>query len=127
MVLTIGLLVVILMSLIGCAFGAFFYLLKHPPVVRVQLGEIDLVCTVDVGQMIPSPLVVQTQVGAAPQPPTIVQPLPADILDYIDMESEEYARQLRRARARALYQDSGDWEYVLNALKREDGVLNEIE
>lgn len=126
MVLTIGLLVVILMSLAGAAFGAFAYLLKHPPVIRVQVDNVDVVTTVDVSQLIPSPLVVQTQVGTAPQEIKL-QALPGDILDYIDQESEEYARQLRRSRARSLFQDSGDWDYVLKALKREDGILEDTE
>jgi len=53
------------------------------------------------------------------------EPMPLDVLDYIDAESDEWARISRRRHARALRSDLGGWTQVLAALKREDGVVEE--
>lgn len=54
-----------------------------------------------------------------PETPAPV-PMPANVFDYCEQESEEHARVARRGRARRLFGELGDWTAVLEMLKRED-------
>lgn len=57
--------------------------------------------------------------------PDIV-PLPEFILDYINLESDEWAQEARKRRARALYRDSQDWNTVFRQIQREDSPIDEV-
>lgn len=125
MVLTLLTLIVgCVMLLLAAAFGAFAYLLRHPPVIHVDLGDVrvDVTGTFDATQMIPSILKIQTIPASAADQPQFQEPIPLDILAYIDQESDEWARVARRTRARALFAETANWEHVLSTLQREDGV-----
>lgn len=54
-----------------------------------------------------------------------VIPLPENVLDYINLESDEWAREARKRRARALYADVQDWSVVFRQLQQEDSPLGE--
>jgi len=58
--------------------------------------------------------------GVAPANAEPVAPMPEEILEYIEQESEDHARQFRKNRARALFNEFGDWAIVFRALQRED-------
>lgn len=121
--------IILVMLLCGAAFGAFFAVLRRPPVVHVDLGDIriDVVGTLDATQAFPSSVSfrVQQVPPDAPSPGEAIAPIPVAVLAYIDEESDEWARQARRTRARTLFMETGNWEYVLSALKREDGVVED--
>lgn len=51
-----------------------------------------------------------------------LEPLPKELIEYIDLESEEWARQDRRKVARRLYAKTQDWNEVLVQLKAEDKI-----
>lgn len=102
MLLTITLLCVIL--LLAAALGAGYAMFKHPRAVTIR-AEIVL----------PAPNVSKT-IADAP----VVEPMPEAILDYIDQESEEHARQTRRQRVRSLRAELGSWEAAFRQLQRED-------
>ena len=117
------------MLLLATGLGAFFALLRRPPVIHVDVGDLrfDVVGTLDVTQAIPSTLTVRIE-PVPPKPPSWGEqtaPLPLDVLSYIDAESDEWARVARRQRARALFNDTANWAHVLETLKREDGVVVE--
>jgi len=48
------------------------------------------------------------------------EPLPREVLDYIDLESDEWARSARRTMARKYYAKLQSWDAVLHQLKAED-------
>lgn len=50
--------------------------------------------------------------------------MPADVLDYTLGESESWAQDDRQARARELFDAYGDWQLVLQELRREDGIVD---
>lgn len=119
----------LIMLLCAAGLGAFFAVLRRPPVIHVDLGEtrIDVVGTLDMTQAIPSTLNMRFQ----PIPPDAphwgeqIAPMPLDVLTYIDQESDEWARTSRRTRARTLFSETANWAHVLETLKREDGVVDE--
>jgi len=47
-------------------------------------------------------------------------PLPESIVEYADQESDEWAREARKRRARGLYAELQNWDAVLRQLERED-------
>lgn len=102
MLLTITLLCVIL--LLAAALGAGYAMFKHPRPLTIR-AEIIL----------PAPNV-SKQIADAPA----IDPIPEAILEYIDQESEEHARQTRRQRARSLRGELGSWEAAFRQLQRED-------
>lgn len=120
---------VCVMLLMAAALGAFFAVLRRPPVVHVDLGDvrIDMVGTLDMTQAIPSTLTVRVQPVPAQSLDWGAQQaqIPLDILKYVDEESDEWARVARRQRARALFNENANWEHVLETLKREDGFVDE--
>lgn len=125
-VLTISLILVML--LLGCIAGIFMYLVKNPPVIHVEIGDVraDVVGTVDVTQAIPSPLRIQLQqLPPEEASPAIAEPIPLDILMYVDQESDDWARAARKRHARTLRIELGGWDKVLTALKSEDGETDD--
>lgn len=128
---TVGLTVAAIqvMLMLAAGLGAFFAVLRRGVTFHVDLSNtrVDLVGSFDMSQVIPSPLEIKV-LPTSPQ--EVAQPfvaLPAEVLEYIDLESEEHARTDRRARARKLYLDSQDWKYVMRTLKREDGEVEQGE
>ena len=125
-VLTISLILVML--LLGCIAGIFMYLVKNPPVIHVEIGDVraDVVGTVDVTQAIPSPLRIQLQqLPPEEASPAIAEPITLDILMYVDKESDDWARAARKRHARTLRIELGGWDKVLTALKSEDGETDD--
>lgn len=121
-VLTICLVLVTL--LLGCITGIFMYLVKYPPVVHVDIGDVraDVVGTVDMSQVLPGTWRVQLQQLPPEEPsPAIAEPIPLNVLGYIDQESDDWARAARKRHARTLRVELGNWDNVLKALKQEDG------
>lgn len=105
MLLTILFALVILL-LVGIGFGAGYALFKNPPIIRAEI-------------VYPAPNVSKQIV--VPDAVTR-EPIPQDILDYIDQESEEHARTTRRARARNLRAELGGWKEAFSQLQREDNL-----
>ena len=60
--------------------------------------------------------------GVASAPTEPPAPMPEEILEYIEQESEDHARQFRKNRARALFNEFNDWAIVFRALQREDDI-----
>lgn len=54
-----------------------------------------------------------------PDQPAI--PMPKDLVEYIEKESDEWARAARRTKARTLFSETGSWETVLRIFQIEDG------
>lgn len=50
------------------------------------------------------------------------EPIPAEIVQYCDMESDEWARDARKRRVRLLRSELGTWELAFNQLQKEDAV-----
>lgn len=101
---------------IGAIFlSAFARLWKDPPVISVILNLPDAFTLIQ--QKLPAK--VETD-----KPDTI--PLPEEILNYISLESDEWAQDARKRRARALYRDSNDWSIVFRQMQREDSPINEV-
>lgn len=122
MLLTLLLVCVIFM---GAMLGSFIALAKHPPVIHVDLPDLPpFVVNVDMGQMIPVPLVVQVQSVLPDQRPSGLpeEPMPNDVFKYVAQESEEHARISRTKYARHLRNELGSWDLALARLKMEDGA-----
>ena len=58
-------------------------------------------------------------------PKPLEVPLPQKILEYAELESEDWARQARKRRARALYAECQNWDIVFNMLQYEDTPIND--
>ena len=93
---------VLLILVLAAGLGGFYAVWRNPPAIRVEI-------------VLPSKSV---------DAPATSPPMPQEILDYIDNESEEHARIIRRNRARALFAELGDWKSVFNTLQREDNIEN---
>jgi hypothetical protein len=48
------------------------------------------------------------------------EPIPKDVIDYINQESDDWARAARRTMARKYFAKLGSWDAVLNQLQVED-------
>lgn len=119
----------LVMLLLAAGLGAFFAVLRRPPVVHVDLGDVrfDVVGTLDMTQAIPSTLTVRVVSVQPTAPDWSAQeaPMPREVFEYTDAESDDWARTARRTRARSLFNELADWKLVLATLKREDGVVDE--
>lgn len=111
---------------------AFYRLWNNPPKLEVSVSLRDLHIP-DSFRIEPSftwearPLQVALQVAQTTQMiPADVEvkpkeePIPEEILDYIEQESESHARDARRRRVRALKADTGSWDVAFRLLQRED-------
>lgn len=102
--LTFAACLVILLAV--AVFAAVFAVFKHPPTIHAEI----LLPAPNVSRQIAEPI------------STKPDPIPQEILDYIDAESDEYARVTRRNRARTLKVELGTWDAVFRALQREDDI-----
>ena len=48
------------------------------------------------------------------------EPIPEEVLEYCDQESDEWARDSRKRRIRSLRGELGSWEMAFRQLQRED-------
>lgn len=100
-------------AVIACIFGGTLIAWsKHPPVMRFDIvipPEFKLVL-----QNLPA--------NIETDKPTEV-PIPASIVEYISFESDIWAQDARKKRARALYADTKNWDVVLRQLELEDNGL----
>lgn len=64
---------------------------------------------------------IEAKDSAQPDSPPLL--LPDNVLDYCNHDSEEFAREDCKKRARRMFPDSGNWEVVLVQLKRADGEI----
>lgn len=102
------------MGMIGGIFlAALIVLWKHPPELRVSIQIPDKFILVQ--QKLPASIETDK--------PTDV-PIPAKVLEYINLESDAWAQDARKRRVRALYNDSKDWNYAFRQLQLEDGLNN---
>lgn len=103
--LALTLIAVCVMLLAAAFLGAYFAVARRPlPPIRAEI-------------FLPAPDV--SRQVAAP----VIEPIPQNVLDYIDEESEEHARIVRRHRARALKAELGTWDAAFHQLQREDGFV----
>jgi hypothetical protein len=94
----------------GIFLGSIIVLWKHPPLINVTIAVPDRFVLVQ--QKLPASI--ETD-------PSLEAPIPAEVLDYINLESDTWAQDARKRRARALYNDSQDWKYAFRMLQKEDG------
>lgn len=102
--------------LIGVTFlAAFIRLWQSPPTLNINLS----------GLRIPDriALTLQHQPADVELKPT-EEPIPEDILDYINQESETHAQNARKRRVRALKVDTGSWPAAFRLLQKEDNGLD---
>lgn len=97
--------------------AAFMRLWQSPPVLTVNLTGLKI-------PEIPSGfhLTLQTvpaEIEVRPKD----EPIPEDILDYIEQESEPHARDARKRRVRMLKVETGNWDAAFRLLQREDSSL----
>lgn len=113
-VLTISAVLAILF--LGAILGGFvaigrkdftFKLPPFAPVIHVHVGDMRIV--------LPEPKSVVAEV-------THNEPIPDEVIEYIDQESEEHARSGRRNRVRALREELGGWPEAFRALQKEDTI-----
>lgn len=97
-----------MMSIFG---GTLVAWLVRPPVIRVSLNVPDSFTLVQ--QRLPAKIETDK--------PTDV-PIPPEILEYINGESDAWAQDARKRRLRAVYNDSHDWTYAFRQLQQEDGL-----
>lgn len=99
--------VVLVILLAAAALGGFYAVIRHPPVIKVEIVPPD-----------------QTAQVASRQAAALIvdEPIPQDVLDYIDQESEDHARNGRRQRARHLRAETGSWDSAFRMLQREDSL-----
>ena len=115
-IITISLLT---LTCLGCIFlGAFIRLWKTPPTITIRvpihIPPLELV--------IPEKLSIQLQrvlpVQETDKPTD--ENIPEDIVIYCEQESDEWARNARKLRARKLKSELGSWDAAFRALQRED-------
>lgn len=107
---------VLTLAIIGVIFlASYVKLWRDPPqfIVSINLPEEFTL----IQQRLPSKI-------ETDKPDTV--PLPEMILDYINQESDEWAQEARKRRARALYRDSQDWNTVFRQIQREDSPIDEV-
>jgi hypothetical protein len=119
----LGLLITIILLTIaglGAIFmAAFMRLWKSPPVIRIEVNA-PLVIPPEFK------LVLQKQpANIETDKPTEI-PIPGDIMLYISQESDEWAQDGRKKRARALYADVKNWPVVFQLMRQEDGELEQV-
>lgn len=111
--------------LVGMALGTFLYLSKNPPVIHMDLPDMPpIVINADFSNLIPTPLVIQSQLVPMDQKPSGIpeEPMPFAVFQYCSQESEEFAKLSRQRYARQLRNELGSWDAALIRLKQEDGV-----
>lgn len=121
MLVLLTLCVVLVILFLGAILGGAWAILRHLPFIEVKLPPFAPVvhCHValpnvpEIRIVLPEPKPVTTEV-------THNEPIPDEVIEYIDQESEEHARSGRRNRARALREELGGWEAAFRALQRED-------
>lgn len=99
--------------------GVLVVLWLNPPQITIR---------VDLSQAIPSNLNLAVQHSyKLPQKGEqgFEEPIPANVIEYCDLESDPWAREARKRRARQLKEETGSWDEAFKLLQREDAVLNE--
>jgi len=93
--------------------GSYLRLWRNPPVIRVE---------VHAPIIIPDgfKLITQRIPAAIETDKPTEETLPLDIIEYAEGESDPWAIEGRKRRARALKQEVGDWDTVLRIMQRED-------
>lgn len=86
---------------------------KLPPFAPTINAHVTLPNIPEVRIVLPEPRPVVAEV-------THNEPIPDEVIEYIDQESEEHARVGRRNKVRALREELGDWPSAFRALQRED-------
>ena len=136
---TLTIALILVMLVLSAGLGAFLALSRKPPVIqvslppfapfwRVEMPKVDIeippiVVEVDLGQLtIPHQYVVQTQALPPDRQPYGIpeEPIPVEMIEYIDQESDEWARQARRKRLRTLRNELGNWSDAFAIIQRED-------
>lgn len=118
----------IILLTLGCYatifLASYVKLWKNPPEVNISLivpEDLNITFPTEltlVSQKLPSKIETDK--------PELI-PLPERILDYIELESDEWAKEVRKRRARALYRDSNNWDIVLRQLEMEDSPIPLLE
>lgn len=117
-ILTIG---VLTLACLGCIFlAAFRRLWIDPPKISITVR-----CPI---YMPPFEFVVPENIKIQLQKVLPIQetdkptdePIPEEILEYCEQESDDWARNARKLRVRALKREYGDWDAAFRALQRED-------
>jgi hypothetical protein len=96
---------------LGVFSAAFLRLWRNPPVIVVKVD-------------VPGAFVVQHQhvPAQAETDKPIEEPIPEDILDYILGESDAWAQEARKRKARELKRETGSWDTAFRLLQREDAL-----
>lgn len=88
------------------------------PVWQIQMPRVE----VDLSRLIPDHLhlTMATERQDSLRKDGYDDSMPQEVIDYIDMESEEHARAIRKTHARSLRVELGSWEKAFNKLQVED-------
>jgi hypothetical protein len=115
------------LAILGAIFlgGVLVILWLRPPVIEIRLPPFAPVVHVHVGGLVPSDMKF-TLIHESPSAPEKMkgfdEPIPVEILEYCDQESDEWARTARRRRARMLRGELGSWDLAFSQLQQEDHI-----
>lgn len=105
----IGLLTLAAMaSIFGGTLVAWY---KRPPVIQVNLVMPDSFTLIQ--QRLPAKIETDKPIEI---------PIPTEILEYINLESDSWAQDARRKRVRSLFNESNSWDYAFRQLQTEDSI-----
>jgi hypothetical protein len=114
MELIITILLLTIVGGLGIFLWSFLVLWKQPPVIRIE-GSFNVPPEFK--------LVLQKLPANIETDKPIDPPIPVEILEYVELESEAHAVVARKQRARALYAEAHNWDVVLRMLQMEDSAL----
>lgn len=107
-------------AIIGVIFlAAFLRLWRTPPKIELTVVIPELSARLEM----PSEILLSTKhVPADVEVKPTEEPIPAEIIEYISLESEIHAQEVRKRRIRALKADTGSWDTAFRLLQKEDNV-----
>lgn len=115
------------LAALGCIFlAAFIKLWRVPPEINVSVLFPDELTLKLPDLIIPADLTVAFKQTVQNIPATVEtdkpteEPIPEDVLLYIEQESDLWAQEARRRRARLLKTETGSWDIAFRMLQRED-------
>lgn len=114
------------LSTILCIFlAAFLKLWREPPKLIVTVPELN--ANAYATFMVPDMVTIKNvqSIESPMRSKPIDDPIPAEILLYISQESDTFAQDARKRRARMLKQESGSWDIAFSLLQKEDNPNTE--
>lgn len=125
------------LALLGTIFvcGTLVMLWLKPPVINITIPPIEIrlppfapVVNVhaDLGQLVPAEFqltLIHAGTPRSPEQGLMEEPIPVEMIEYCEMESDDWARTARKKRLRLLRKESGSWDAAFRMLQLEDGLV----